>query len=50
MFCHSLNNTVAASPRLLIPLLEIHQNQAGSVTVPAPLRPYLQGAERIGPA
>ncbi len=50
VFCHSLNNTVAASPRLLIPLLEVHQNADGSVTVPPPLRPYMQGQERIGPA
>jgi len=48
VFCHSLNNTVAASPRLLIPLLEIHQNEDGSVAIPAPLRPYLGGRERIG--
>ncbi len=46
--CHSLNNTVAASPRILIPLLEIHQNKDGSVTIPAPLRPYMGGRERIG--
>lgn len=47
-FCHSLNNTVAASPRLLIPLLEIHQNADGTVTVPDPLRPYMGGRETIG--
>jgi seryl-tRNA synthetase len=47
-FCHSLNNTVAASPRILIPLLELHQNADGSVTIPAPLRPYMNGRERIG--
>jgi seryl-tRNA synthetase len=47
-FCHSLNNTVAASPRLMIPLLEMHQNADGSVTIPAPLRPYMGGLERIG--
>jgi seryl-tRNA synthetase len=47
-FCHSLNNTVAASPRLLIPILELYQNQDGSVTVPEALRPYTQGLERIG--
>lgn len=46
--CHSLNNTVLASPRVLIPILEIYQNADGSVTVPAPLRPYMGGAERIG--
>ena len=47
VFCHSLNNTVAASPRLLIPLLEMHQNADGSVTIPAVLRPYLGGRTRI---
>jgi len=47
-FCHSLNNTVAASPRILIPILEMHQNADGSVTVPEALRPYMGGAERIG--
>lgn len=45
--CHSLNNTVAASPRILIPLLEIHQNQDGSVTIPEPLRPYMGRRDSI---
>jgi seryl-tRNA synthetase len=45
VFCHSLNNTVLASPRILIPILELYQNQDGSVTVPAVLRPYLNGQE-----
>ncbi|MEE9404839.1 MAG: serine--tRNA ligase [Algisphaera sp.] len=48
LFCHSLNNTVAASPRLLVPLLEMYQNADGTVTVPEVLRPYLGGQERIG--
>lgn len=47
-FCHSLNNTVIASPRVLIPLLENHQNADGSVTIPVALRPYMGGRERIG--
>ncbi len=47
-FCHSLNNTVLASPRFLIPLLEMHQNKDGSVTIPAALRPYMGGRDRIG--
>ncbi len=46
--CHSLNNTVLASPRFLIPLLEIHQNEDGSINIPAPLRPYVGGAARVG--
>lgn len=48
VFCHSLNNTVIASPRVLIPLLENHQNADGSVTIPKALRPYMGGRERIG--
>jgi seryl-tRNA synthetase len=47
-FCHSLNNTVLASPRALIPIIENHQNADGSVTIPVPLRPYMGGRERIG--
>ncbi|RMH25490.1 MAG: serine--tRNA ligase [Planctomycetota bacterium] len=47
-FCYSLNNTVAASPRILIPILEMHQNADGSVTIPEPLRPYMNGQARIG--
>ncbi|MEO1511662.1 MAG: aminoacyl--tRNA ligase-related protein, partial [Planctomycetota bacterium] len=39
-FCHSLNNTVAASPRILIPILEMHQRADGSVRVPDALRSY----------
>jgi seryl-tRNA synthetase len=46
-FCHTLNNTVAATPRLLIPLLEVHQQKDGSVRIPAALQPYF-GKERIG--
>jgi seryl-tRNA synthetase len=48
-FCHTLNNTVIASPRILIPLLELNQNADGSVTIPAALRGYLDGLDRIRP-
>ncbi|MCH8825165.1 MAG: serine--tRNA ligase [Planctomycetes bacterium] len=48
VFCHSLNNTVAASPRILIPILEMYQNEDGSVTIPQVLRPYMNDQERIG--
>lgn len=48
LFCHTLNNTVAASPRILIPLIENHQNADGTVTLPAGLRPYFGGREVIG--
>jgi seryl-tRNA synthetase len=47
-FCHTLNNTVIASPRVLIALLELYQNADGTVTVPKVLRPYMGGKERIG--
>lgn len=47
-FAYSLNNTVAASPRILIPLLEMHQNADGSITIPEPLRPYMNGLSKIG--
>ena len=46
-FCHTLNNTVIASPRVLIPILELYQNADGSVTVPQALRPYMGGKEVI---
>ena len=48
-FCHTLNNTAIASPRILIPIMEIHQNADGSITVPKALRPYMGGTKRIGP-
>ena len=47
IFCHTLNNTVIASPRVLIPILELYQNADGSVTIPKVLRPYMVGKEII---
>jgi seryl-tRNA synthetase len=47
LFCHTLNNTVIASPRILIPILELYQNKDGSVTVPKVLQPYMGGQEQI---
>ena len=44
---YALNNTVIASPRVLIPLLEIHQNADGTVTIPEPLRVHMGGRARI---
>jgi seryl-tRNA synthetase len=43
----TLNNTAIASPRILIPLLENHQNADGSVTLPTAVRPYMHGRERL---
>mgnify|MGYP002682908416 CR=1 FL=1 len=47
LFCHTLNNTVIASPRVLIPLMELYQNPDGSITIPTVLRPYMGGREKI---
>lgn len=45
--CWTLNNTVVASPRILIPLLEVHQQADGSIRLPAALRPYMGGREAL---
>ncbi len=47
LFCHTLNNTVIASPRVLIPIMELYQNADGSITIPQVLRPYMGGKEKI---
>lgn len=47
-FAHSLNNTAAATPRLLVSIIENHQQADGSIKIPAVLRPYMGGAEFIG--
>ncbi|WP_127714308.1 serine--tRNA ligase [Halobacteriovorax sp. HLS] len=44
-FVHTLNNTAIATPRTLVPFLECHQQEDGSVRVPEKLRPYLGGVE-----
>lgn len=46
---HTLNNTVAAPPRMLIALLENNLEADGSVRVPASLRPYMGGKEKLLP-
>jgi seryl-tRNA synthetase len=46
---YTLNNTAIASPRILIPLLENHQNADGSVTLPKALLPYMAGVEVLRP-
>lgn len=42
-FCHTLNNTAVATPRLLVPLLENHQQPNGSVRIPPVLQRYMGG-------
>jgi seryl-tRNA synthetase len=49
-FCHTLNGSGLAVGRTLIAVLENYQEADGTVTVPAALRPYMGGAERITPA
>ncbi len=43
VYPYTLNNTAVASPRILIPLLENHQNEDGSITLPKALVPYMNG-------
>ncbi|MCA9317039.1 MAG: serine--tRNA ligase [Planctomycetota bacterium] len=47
--CYTLNNTVIATPRVLIALLEVHQQKDGSIRIPAALRPHLGGREVLEP-
>ena len=44
---HTLNNTVLASTRALIALIENNYNEDGSINVPEVLRPYMGGLEKI---
>ena len=46
-YLHTLNNTVVASPRGLIAVIENNYNEDGSITVPEVLRPYMGGKEII---
>jgi len=48
LYCHTLNNTVIASPRVLIPLMELWQNADGTITIPEVLRQYMGDKEVIG--
>ena len=44
---HTLNNTVVATPRGLIALIENNYNEDGSLTIPQVLVPYMGGLEKI---
>jgi seryl-tRNA synthetase len=48
-YVHTLNGSGLAVGRTLIAVLENYQERDGSVTIPAALRPYMGGLERIGP-
>lgn len=46
-FCHTLNNTVIATPRILIPLIESNQTKDGNINIPEALRSYMDNQETI---
>ena len=48
-YLHTLNNTVVATPRGLIALLENNYQIDGSVKIPEALRPYMGGKEKLTP-
>jgi seryl-tRNA synthetase len=48
-FVHTLNGSGVAVGRALIAVMENRQQADGSVVVPAVLRPYMAGLDRIGP-
>ncbi len=43
----TLNGTLCAMPRIIVALLENHQQADGSVTIPAALQPYLGGRSTL---
>ncbi len=49
-FVHTLNGSGLAVGRTLVAILENYQQQDGSVAIPAALRPYMNGLERIAKA
>ena len=49
VFVNTLNNTVIASPRSLIAILEQHYQADGSVKIPKVLQPYMGGLEVLVP-
>ena len=48
-YLHTLNNTVVATPRGLIALLENNYQEDGSVLIPKVLQPYMGGKTKITP-
>ena len=48
-YLHTLNNTVVASPRGLIAVIENNYNEDGSITVPKVLQHYMGGKEKLEP-
>jgi seryl-tRNA synthetase len=48
-YLHTLNGSGVAVGRAMLAVLENHQNEDGSVTIPAALRPYMGGIEVLKP-
>ena len=48
-YLHTLNNTVTASPRGLIAVIENNYNEDGSISIPHILQPYMGGKKVIEP-
>lgn len=48
-YLHTLNNTVVATPRGLIALLENNYQEDGSILIPVSLQPYMGGKKKIEP-
>ena len=48
-YLHTLNNTVLATPRGLIAVVENNYNEDGSINIPKVLQPYMGGLEKIVP-
>ncbi|MDG5821173.1 serine--tRNA ligase [Natronococcus sp. A-GB7] len=46
-YLHTLNASGLALPRVMVAILEYHQNEDGTVTIPEALRPYMDGQEVI---
>jgi seryl-tRNA synthetase len=44
---HTLNDTVLATPRILIAIMENYQQEDGSIKIPEVLKPYMCGREKI---
>jgi seryl-tRNA synthetase len=47
-YVHTLNNTAIATPRILVPFLECHQQKDGTVKIPVKLQRYMDGKTFIG--
>lgn len=47
-YVHTLNNTAIATPRILVPFLECHQQKDGTVKIPKKLQKYMDGKTFIG--